>query len=368
MEIVHQLEENRWRSFVDRHPHGNIFHTPEMFSVFARTHGYSPSLWAAVEGDDILALHLPVTITLAGGPLSVFTSRAVVFGSVLVEDSQRGKDAFAHLLKAYDLHVGRKWLFTELRNSADLSEIQPILEQRGYQYEDHENFLIDLTLNPDDLLASFTSVRRRHIRQGEQNDEMAVLDVKDLSQLPVFYRLLKKTYQWAHVPLADYSLFANVFEMLTPKGMARFAVTCTAAGPASAIVTLNYKNTVLNWYNGIDRAIRPPISNEYLFWRIFLWAKENGYTIMDMGGAGRPGEKYGVRDFKAKFNGKLVSYGRFVRVHSPLRLRVSQAVYGLARKAASWFAARVGETTNLSDDDLPSQSECLDEATEKVSN
>lgn len=359
MDIVNQLDEHRWRSFVDRHPHGNIFHTPEMFSVFAKTRGYTPSLWAAVEGEDILALHLPVTITLAGGLLAPLTSRAVVFGSVLVEDSRRGKEALAGLLQAYDRRVGRKWLFTELRNAADLADIQPILEDRGYLFEEHENYLLDLTLSPEELLAGFSSVRRRHIRQGESNDEMAVLEVKDPSQLPVFYRLLKKTYQWAHVPLADYSLFKHVFEILVPKGMARFAVTCTAAGPAAAIVTLNYKDTVLNWYNGIDRAIRPPISNEYLFWRTFIWAKNHGYTVMDMGGAGKPGEKYGVRDFKAKFNGRLVAYGRNVRVHSPLNLKMSRFAYEWMRKASSLFAGRTEEMKDLSDESLPAQQGCL---------
>jgi hypothetical protein len=36
-----------------------------------------------------------------------------------------------------------------------------------------------------------------------------------------------------------------------------------------------------------------------------------------------------VREFKAKFGGRLVNYGRHVRVHSPGRLRVSTIAYSL---------------------------------------
>ena len=60
--------------------------------------------------------------------------------------------------------------------------------------------------------------------------------------------------------------------------------------------------------------------------------KEAGCKTFDFGGAGRPDEVYRVRDFKAKFGGDLVNYGRNVCVHAPFRLGVSRAGYGLMRK------------------------------------
>ena len=39
-------------------------------------------------------------------------------------------------------------------------------------------------------------------------------------------------------------------------------------------------------------------------------------------GAGRPDEKYGVRDFKAEFGGEMVEYGRYVYAHCPLVYRL----------------------------------------------
>ncbi len=344
MEILNKLDENLWRAFVDQHPHGNIFHTPEMFAVFARPRGYRPELWAAVEGGEILALHLPVIITLAGGPLALLTSRAVDFGGVLVEESDRGRVALAELLKAYDRQVRGRYLFTELRHAADVTRLREPLDQCDYHYEEHDNFLIDLTREPDDLLASFSSVRRRHIRQAERSDDLEVVVLTERSRLDEFYQLLKKTYRWARVPLADVSMFAAAFDLLVPKGMARLVMTRTGGQASSAMIALTYKGTILNWYNGTDRAFRPPIANEYLFWQTFLWGAQNGFTTMDLGGAGKPGEKYGVRDFKAKFNGRLVSFGRSTRVHAPIRLKMSQAAYESMRKAAFFLNAKAGSS------------------------
>ena len=35
------------------------------------------------------------------------------------------------------------------------------------------------------------------------------------------------------------------------------------------------------------------------------------------GGAGKPDKPYGVRDYKLKFGGQLVNWGRFEKVHKP---------------------------------------------------
>ena len=47
-------------------------------------------------------------------------------------------------------------------------------------------------------------------------------------------------------------------------------------------------------------------------WSGIQFAAESGHKCFDMMGAGAPGDGgYGVRDFKAKFGGTLVEYGRF---------------------------------------------------------
>jgi len=340
MEVVNQLDENRWRAFVDQHPQGNIFHTPEMFAVYTRTRGYHPSLWAAVEGNEILALHLPVQITLMEGLLARLTSRAVDFGSVLVEDSPRGYKALDLLLGEYDRRVRKSLLFTELRNYTDLTALQSIFSQHGYNFQEYQNYLIDLQRDPAEILQSFAYETRRRIREFDRNGKVVVREITSSDQLQPFYQLLEKTYRRARVPLADISMFKAAFDILVPRQMVSFAMAYIKNEPASAGVVLNHKDVSFGWYNGTDRELRPPSSNEYLVWELIKNSVNKGYRIMDLGGAGRSGEKYGVRDFKAKFHGRLVNYGRNTRVHAPIRLKVSETSYDLLRKILSPFNIR----------------------------
>ncbi|MCP5051777.1 MAG: aminoacyltransferase, partial [bacterium] len=60
--ITHQLDKQPWREFVQNHPRGTIFQTPEMYEVFAAATNYRPVLTAVKSADngDILALHTAV--------------------------------------------------------------------------------------------------------------------------------------------------------------------------------------------------------------------------------------------------------------------------------------------------------------------
>ena len=58
--------------------------------------------------------------------------------------------------------------------------------------------------------------------------------------------------------------------------------------------------------------------NDLIPWEVFLWGKENGYKLLDFGGAGKPDIPYGVREYKRKFGGELVNYGRFTHIHKPI--------------------------------------------------
>ncbi len=131
MRVVHELDEVPWQAFVANNPQANIFHTPEMFQVFARTCGYRPSL-LAVQADDgrVLALLPTVQITILGGLLRPLTTRTVAYGSVLCEPTPEGQAALGALLRGYNRAVPGGALLTELRNLSDMSEAQPVLEKR----------------------------------------------------------------------------------------------------------------------------------------------------------------------------------------------------------------------------------------------
>lgn len=326
--IVRTLPGKDWRRFVDEHPQGNIFHTPEMFQVFSRAQGHHPTLWAAVgHHGRILALLLPVQITLINGPLRGFTTRAVAYGGVLCAPGSAGREGLAALLRAYTRQRKGRPLFTELRHTSEPDDLQAILQDHDFVYEDHLNFLIDISLPVEQVWGNIRKSARKSIRKALNKDELVITEVDALSQVATCYDIFQKTYAQADVPLADRSLFEAAFEVLHPKGMAQFLLGRIEETDVAAAVALLYKDRIHGWYRGFDRAYSSYLPNDLMVWHVLKWGTENGYRVFDFGGAGKPDEEYGPRRFKAKFGPELVCYGRNTHVHAPTRLAISKRGY-----------------------------------------
>jgi hypothetical protein len=331
--IVDALDEMTWRDFVFQHPQGNIFHTPEMFQVFSRAKGYRPEIRAAVSsGGQVLALLQPVQITLKNGLFRRLTTRSIAYGSTLCIPDENGKEALAALLSHYTHEARREGLFTELRHQTDFSTYQSVFTQCGFGYQNHLNYLIDLDCPPDEIFNKIGARTRKHIRREIKKGQIVVEEVHHPSQVNAVYELVKKSYLEAHVPLPDISLFEATYDILAPLNMVKFWLVRMGDAFIASSVELVYKDMIYGWYGGVNRAFSNCTPSELLTWHILKWGAENGYRVYDFGGAGTPDEKYGVRDFKSKFGGRLVSYGRNTCVHAPALLRLSTMGYSVLRR------------------------------------
>lgn len=331
-QIVRQLDPACWRAFVDQHPQGNIFHTPEMAAAFNRARGHRATLWAAVARDgEVLALLTPVQITLFGGPLRPLTSRSVAYGSVLAAPGSRGCAALRQLLPAYKRATQGRVLFTELRNLYDLGATNPVLVEHGFTHEAHLNFLIDLDRPLPELWKGLRANARRNVKRG-QASAVQIEEVRETAGLEAAYDVLKGVYQRINVPLPDISLFQAGLEILAPLGMLKILATRLGDMTIGVLCLLFYKDVAYYWYTGTLREYAAHRVGDLLVWHSLEMSQQQGCRVFDFGGGGRPDEEYGVRDFKAKFGGALVNFGRNTCVHGPLRLKVSQAGYQLMRR------------------------------------
>ena len=331
LRVVRHLEESFWREFVHTSPRANIFHTPEMFQVFARTKGCRPTLWATVDGEGrVLALFLPVQITVLNGLLRHLTTRAVVFGGALFASGREGEEALVLLLKAYNRAVRRSVLFTEMRNVSDLSDLQPLLNENEFVSEGHLNFLIDVTRPESELWQQVNSSARRNIQKARKSG-VVIEEVSDPNEMPAAYAVLRNVYKRIHVPLPDQSLFQAAFEILRPAGMLRVLIARQNGAIIGVLFLLLHNGVATYWYTGCLRehsSLRPA---DLLAWSALQSCKQLDCHTFDFGGAGRLDEEYGVRDFKAKYGGQLVNFGRNVCTHAPARLKVSRAGYQFLR-------------------------------------
>lgn len=334
LEVTRTPVPSAWRAFVaDRG--GTVFHTPEMQQVFARARGHRPVTWAAVRDGELQAL-LPV-VEVGVGPRATrrLARRAIAYGGVLAAPGPEGAEALDAVLATHERHVGDGVLLTELRHQADPGPVAAVLAARGYAHEPHLDYLIDLDRPVDDILQSMGRSTRKQVRRGLRQGRVTVEDAATPTDVAACHDLLHRTYRRTGVPLADASLFRAAFDVLVPRGMARFVMARLDGALVATSVELAAGARVDGWYSGVDRAAGRWTPNELLMWDVLRRGAEEGRRVYAFGGAGHPDEEYGVRDFKAKFGGRLVDPGRGVRVHARVRLRLARAGYDVYRRVVA---------------------------------
>ena len=321
---LEDVNKKDWDEFVSNNPHGNIFQTPEMANVYERTRRRESVLLAVTDGTgEILALVQAVVMRELSGFCGSFSTRAVIHGGPLFVDGEAGQIGVLSLMDGYDKIAQKRALYSEIRNIYDMLEFMPLLDQVGYVYEDHLNYLIDLDQPEEELWMSIHRSMRKNINRSKRAG-VVIQEVKNKHHIKNFYGFLEDVYHRAKIPLADISHFEAIFDILVPRGMAMFYLAEHDGTYIGGRVTLMYKGVVYAYSVGVPNKYKHLYPNALLNWEIMRWGAENGYHTFDFGGAGKPDKDYGVREFKRQFGGQLVNYGRCKKLYSPVKMRVAE--------------------------------------------
>jgi len=333
IEITDSPDIKKWSEFVYNYEHGNIFQTPEMAEVYKRTKNYEPISLAVIDDDtnEMLGVLLAVVVKVKSGFFASFSTRSVIHGGPLVVEGEKGIKALKVLMEYYDKIACKKALYTEIRNIWDTTCISDTFNWMGYEYEDHLNFLVDLTKSKEELWSNLSKSKRRFIRKAREKG-VTVEEIKNHDPISSFYDLLQQTYKNAKIPLADISLFESAFDILTSKNILKFFMAKYKDEYIGGIMTPIYKGVITEWYVTGSRAHSKFYPSEIVTWHPVEWGSENGYRIFDFCGAGNPKEEYGVREFKRGFGGEMVNFGRYMKVYSPIKMRIAEKGFSIYRK------------------------------------
>lgn len=320
-----------WDQYVDEHPKGSVFHTTDMICVYRNAKGHVPLALAAVRPDgQIIALMMAVRVQTLPDPLGRLSSRSIMFAEPLCDDDPAGIAALAQLIAMHDKLMRNKVLFSEVRPLFASGAERTVLEGCGYEYMEYLNHLVDLNKPVDSLWNDLHRSARRAIRICERHG-FEVHEVRHDNVVDEFYSLLQQSFEYNRVPLVDRSLFDAAVAEFQRRDMIKFFATLCDGKPIAMDAMLVYKDRIYFWYGGVQR-LRNISPCSILRWRVLVWGQEHGYAISDSGGAGWPGKPYGVRDFKVKFGGQLVQYGRYRKVYSKWKLAMAERGYEFARK------------------------------------
>jgi hypothetical protein len=277
----------------------------------------------------VLALLVSVKVQILPWIFGPVSSRALLYAEPICRSGEQGGAALKAIMEEHDRRRRRSVLFTEVRPlSRDGSE-RAALTERGYDHEAYLNYLSDVRLTPEELVQRMNKHGRRDLRAG-QRQGMSTDDATCMEGIDALYPILQETFANARVPLANKELFVNALRILSPRKMMKVFLVQHEGTSIAGTVILCHRHTVFFWYAGKRRG-NTLHAMEVVVFAMLEWAHFHNYRTFDYGGAGRPDQTYGVRDFKAKFGGELVDYGRYRKVYSPWKFAIAERAYEASR-------------------------------------
>jgi len=312
---INNIDKKEWSNFVNNHPDGNIFQTPEMFDLYNRTEKHDPVVLCIKENEEIVGILLAVIQKEHKGLIGKFSSRSIIMGGPLIKNNDR--KILELLLKEYNKTIRRKVIYSQFRNFRDWDVLKDKFENYGFEYEEHLNILFNLDLSKDELLNQMHKQRRHNVRRAK-NKGVIFKEITNSNEIKSCYELVKETYKRVKLPYPENSYFQNSYDIFYTNKYIRFFGAYIGKKIIGTRIVLCYKDLVYDWYAGSSFVDKNKYPNDFLPWEVMLWSKNNGYKIFDFGGAGKPGIPYGVRDYKKKFGGEFVNYGRFEKIHNKI--------------------------------------------------
>jgi len=316
-----KIDHHKWDEFVKNHPQGNVFQTPDMFGIYRKCPNLEPFVIMALDqGDNPVGVLVALIQYQYKGMMKKFSSRAIIWGGPLIADNY--DEVLGPMMGNYEKFMSKKALYTEVRNLWDTERYNKIFSSLNYKFIEHLNIHIDLSIPEDQLWKNLNSKRRNEIRKAYRNNVKFRVG-NSISELKESYNILKEVYQRAKLPLPLFQFWAIIYGGLNRHSKLHNFLAVKDGKIIGCMLALSYKDTIYDYYAGAYSSYYKFHPNDLLPWEVFKWGIKNHYKLFDFGGAGKPGEKYGVRDYKKKFGGVFVNFGRYYKVHNPMTYRVA---------------------------------------------
>lgn len=332
MKIIegNHIEMGAWTDLVKKSSVATWFQTPEAYAFFGSL-SFMEVFAYAVEVEGQLKGVVVGYIQKDGGKLKQFFSkRAIVLGGPLLSDDITD-DEFGFLLKALKNGLKKKAIFIEMRNFSDYNSWQSVYSRLGFAYEPHYDVQVD-TSSMEVITGKLDRNRKRNIKKALENGVIIDENPTD-DDLKKYYLMLDELYSTkVKTPLFPFEFFEKL--RLCPSSL--FIMAKNADGELlGGLVCVVFDNrAVFAWMacgdDANNRLLSPSVMVNYSG---ICYAAEHGVSRFDFMGAGKPDDGgYGVRDFKLKFGGELVEFGRNVYICNRLLFGVGKLGVNILKK------------------------------------
>lgn len=317
---VNQINKDQWMHLLRTSSHRSAFQTPECYAFYSDL-SFMESFVFGVSEDGVLKGVIVGFILKDGGKIKqYFSRRAIVNGGPLLADDI-SEEALAALLNVCKKQLKHKAIYVEMRNFENYSTYRCVFEREKFKYCEHYNFHVDTTSL--EVVENNMGKSRKRDARVSMRDGAIVEKNPTINDVRSLYSILKNLYEEkVKTPLFP----LEFFEKLYVTSFGEFLIVKYNDEVVGGTIVVSDDVVVYEWFacgkDGVYKNIFPSTLATYSG---IYYALENGQKRFDMMGAGAPSDGgYGVRDFKSKFGGQLVEYGRFLCVCKPLLYQIGK--------------------------------------------
>jgi serine/alanine adding enzyme len=322
-----EIDRLQWIDLVNNSSTATFFQSPKGYEFFSSLSFLSTFLFGVNEKGKLKGVICGYIQAEEKGIISYLSRRAIIPGGVLLAQDI-SDEALLMLLTYIKTYLSDKAIYIESRNYKDFSNFKGVFQSAGFCYHAHLNIQVD-TSNVTNAFSRLSQSKKRQVRKAETAGltwEIA----ENKPDISAFYTLLEKTYrEKVKTPLFPLTFF----EELSNNNDGHIFVVKLHNVVVGGMALIHWKGLITYEYFvcADEKLDSDYYISVYTTWKAIEYAATNQCFYFDFMGAGKPDEAYGVRDFKSKFGGQLVEYGRFRCVNHPLLYalgKIGVRIYG----------------------------------------
>lgn len=314
--INENIQGKKWKALIEKSQYASPFQTLEYYDLFNAVEGLKAEVYAVEENSDIIALCV-ITFQKERAITGYFSRRAIIYGGPVLKNHD--ETVLDFLLTYISNEFRNRAIFVEIRNLNDYSTLSDVFEKNRWQYIPFQNFIIDCT----DIEGPYNKLGQNRKRQIKKaiNSGVEVREAENKDEVLEYYNILQRLYcDKIKKPLFPKQFFEEFFDRNLGKYLLVFHKNKIIGGILCPILDGSCLYEL--YICGLDEEYKDQYPSVMATWGAIEFGKKNHIPIFDFMGAGRKGHDYGVREFKARFGGKLVEYGRYIKINNPLLYKI----------------------------------------------
>jgi predicted N-acyltransferase len=286
---------------------------------------------ADAQNGSLKGLVLAVMIRELEGFAGYFSSRTVVYGGPLIDPEADNRLEIMRLLHENLIRqVKNHSVFIQFRNFSSQENNRDIFIKAGFTYRDRLNLIVD-TSGLETVKRNMSPSRLRQVKKGISLGARCI-EPENTEQVREFYDILFNLYKHkVKKPLPAWDFFEEFYHLSREGRLGILRLVQYEGRIIGGILSpVTPGKTLYEWYVcGLDQAYKNIHPSVLATWAALEYAAENNISRFDFMGVGIPEREYGVRDFKARFGGELVNFGRFARINNKLVYLAAETGYNL---------------------------------------